>query len=67
MIGSGTRVARLSQGCITPGMIDVHNHIVAQAANTIDWIDLMSVTSLEELRQALARSSSRRTGRKGSG
>ena len=55
LIGSGTRVAKVSGGSVTPGMIDVHNHIVAQATTTIGWVDLIRCNSTANAREVIAK------------
>lgn len=54
-IGEGTQIVEYSSGSVTPGMIDVHNHIVAQATTTVNWIDLIRCTSTRHVRETIAR------------
>lgn len=56
LAGPGTKILQLPRAqCVTPGMIDVHNHIVAQASNTIGWVDLIRCNSAKQVRETLAR------------
>jgi len=55
LIGPGTKLARIPKGCVTPGIIDVHNHIVAQSTTTINWVDLIRCNSVKSVRETLAR------------
>jgi predicted amidohydrolase YtcJ len=54
-IGKGTKVVRLNRQCVTPGIIDVHNHVVAQASNTINWVNLIRCSNAAQVRQTLAK------------
>jgi len=54
-IGGNTRIVNYSRGCVTPGMIDVHNHIVAQATTTINWVDLIRCLSTQQVQETLAK------------
>jgi len=53
-ISSTTKVIQLGQRCITPGIIDVHNHIVAQVTTTINWIDLIQCKNADDVRRTIA-------------
>ncbi|MBN1901554.1 amidohydrolase family protein [Candidatus Sumerlaeota bacterium] len=53
-IGNQTRILKLPGGCVTPGMIDVHNHIIAQSTTTINWVNLMRCNGCASVRQTLA-------------
>jgi predicted amidohydrolase YtcJ len=55
LIGPGTRVIRAPGKSVTPGMIDVHNHIVAQSTTTVNWVDLIRCASTQEVCEELAR------------
>jgi predicted amidohydrolase YtcJ len=54
-IGQGTQVVKYTRGCVTPGMIDVHNHIVGQAGMTMSWVDLMKCNSSKNVRETIAK------------
>ncbi|MDY6955188.1 MAG: hypothetical protein SWE60_27100, partial [Thermodesulfobacteriota bacterium] len=54
-IEPGTQVVKYTQGCVTPGLIDVHNHIVGQAGMTTSWVDLMCCNSSISVRETLAK------------
>jgi len=55
LIGRNTKVIKAPGGCITPGMIDVHNHIVAQSTCTVNWVDLIRCNSAAGVRETLAK------------
>ena len=55
LIGPETHVVRASGKSVTPGMIDVHNHIVAQATTTVNWVDLIRCANTREVCEELAR------------
>jgi len=54
-IDQGTQVVKYTQGSVTPGLIDVHNHIVGQAGMTSSWVDLMRCNSSKSVRETVAK------------
>jgi predicted amidohydrolase YtcJ len=54
-VGNGTKVMPLTAGSVTPGIIDVHNHIVAQSTTTVNWVDLIACTGAAGVRETIAR------------
>ncbi len=54
----GIQVEDLAGCTLLPGFIDAHNHLSIAALHPL-WADLSSVSSLDELRQALARQAAR--------
>ncbi len=54
----GAHIEDLAGRTLLPGFIDAHNHLSIAALHPL-WADLSSVTSLDELRRALARQAAR--------
>jgi predicted amidohydrolase YtcJ len=55
LVGEGTGIVDAAGRSVTPGLIDVHNHLVAQATTTVDWVDLIRCSSTREVCEELAR------------
>ncbi len=57
-VGADAEVVDLGPGCVTPGLVDAHIHPI-HGLELARGADLSAVTSLEELRAALAEESAR--------